>query len=246
MRAGRHVNAAPPDVDALLFDTGGTVFDWHSGVTAALAEAGARSGVDADWPSVTRTWRRRSTDHVKAVTTERDGRMHEDMDEVLRTTLVSTLAHHHVSGMDGETDALVRGWRRMPAWPDSAEGLARLRTRFTVASFTILRTSTVIGSSRLSGVQWDAIFSCEFTGVYKTAPASYASACRWLDLPPARVVRATTHTNDLVAAHENGLRTAFIHRPDEWAGFPSPDPEPRPEAEWVARDIIDLARQLGV
>ncbi|WP_460434143.1 HAD-IA family hydrolase [Angustibacter speluncae] len=240
------MNGAPTDVDAIVFDTGGTVFDWHSGVTAALAEAGARCGVEADWPAITRTWRRSSTDHVKAVTTERDGRMDEDMDDVLRATLATTLAEHRVAGMARESDALVRGWRRMPAWPDSAEGLAMLRTRFIVASFTILRTSTVVGSSRLNGVQWDAIFSCEFTGVYKTAPDSYANACRWLDVPPARVVLATTHNNDLVAAHDNGLRTAFIHRPDEWAGSPSPDPEPRPEADWVARDIIDLARQLGV
>lgn len=235
----------PTQIEGLVFDTGGTVFDWHTGVTAAFAEAGARAGVDGDWPSLTKTWRRLSTDHVKAVTTEHDGRMREDMDDVLRETLTTTLAEHGVSGLDQEAEHLVRGWRRMPAWPDSAEGIARLRTRYVVASFTILRTATVIGSSRLSGVQWDAIFSCEYTGVYKTSPASYANAARWLDLPPDRIVLATTHNNDLAAAHENGLRTAFVHRPDEWADEPSPDPEPGPAADWVATDIVDLARQLG-
>ena len=232
-------------VDALVFDTGGTVFDWHTGVTAAFADAGARAGVEADWPALTKTWRRRSTDHVKAVTTEHAGRMREDMDDVLRETLATTLAEHGVVGLEAEADALLLGWRRMPAWPDSADGIARLRTRYVVASFTILRASTVIGSSRLSGVQWDAIFSCEYTGVYKTSPASYANAVRWLDLPPERVVLTTTHNNDLAAAHENGLRTAFIRRPDEWADAPSPDPEPGSVADWVATDILDLAQQLG-
>jgi 2-haloacid dehalogenase len=232
-------------VDALVFDTGGTVFDWHTGVTAAFREAGARAGVSADWPALTKTWRRLSTDHVKAVTVEHDGRMREDMDDVLRVTLAATLLEHGVGGLGDETESLVRGWRAMPPWPDSAAGIARLRTRYVVASFTILRTSTVIESSRRGGVQWDAIFSCETTGVYKTAPASYANAARWLDLPPERIALATTHNNDLEAAHANGFRTAFIRRPDEWADAPSPDPEPGPDADWVADDIGDLAERLG-
>lgn len=238
--------ASPDDVDALVFDTGGTVFDWHTGVAAAFAEAGRRAGVDADWPALTKTWRRLSTDRVKAVTVEDDGRMDDDMDDVLRDTLAETLARHGVRGLDAENAALVRGWRRMPAWPDSAEGIARLRRRYVVASFTILRTSTVIGSSRASGVEWDAIFSCEMTGVYKTAPASYANAARWLDLPPERIVLATTHNNDLAAARENGFRAAYIHRRREWAELPSPDPEPGPGADWVAEDIRDLAARLGL
>jgi 2-haloacid dehalogenase len=236
----------PATIQAFVFDTGGTVFDWHTGVTTAFREAGARAGVEADWPALTKTWRRLSTDHVKAVTVENDGRMREDMDDVLLTTLRTTLAEHGVAGLDGEEGDLVRGWRRMPPWPDSPEGIARLRTRAVVASFTILRTSTVIGSSRLGGVQWDAIFSCEMTGVYKTAPASYANAARWLDRDPSSIVLATTHNNDLVAAHENGFRTAFIMRPDEWGDAASPDPDPDPLAEWVADDIVDLARQFGV
>ena len=235
----------PEDIDAFVFDTGGTVFDWHTGVNDAFLEAGIRTNIQADWPALTKTWRRLSTNRVKAVTTENDGLMSEDMDFVLRETLRTTFGEHGVAGLDAETDALVRSWRRMPAWPDSREGLARLRTRYVVASFTILRTSTVIGSSRLSGVEWDAILSCEMTGVYKTAPASYANAARFLDLPPNRVVLATTHNNDLSAAYENGFRTAFIERPNEWADIATPDPVAAPEADWVARDIVDLAQQLG-
>ena len=40
-------------IKALTFDTGGTILDWHSGVKAALAAAGARRGVAADWTAVT-------------------------------------------------------------------------------------------------------------------------------------------------------------------------------------------------
>jgi 2-haloacid dehalogenase len=47
-------------VKALAFDTGGTILDWHSGIAAALAEAGARRGAAADWYAVANEYRRRS------------------------------------------------------------------------------------------------------------------------------------------------------------------------------------------
>lgn len=47
-------------IKALTFDTGGTVLDWHSGVSAALASVGARRGVDGDWPAMANEYRRRA------------------------------------------------------------------------------------------------------------------------------------------------------------------------------------------
>ena len=47
-------------IKALAFDTGGTVLDWHSGIGAALAETGARHGIQRDWAAITNSYRRRS------------------------------------------------------------------------------------------------------------------------------------------------------------------------------------------
>lgn len=98
------------EVDALVFDTGGTVFDWHAGVLAAFRAAGDRAGVAADWPALTKSWRRLSTDRVKALTVENDGHMTDKMDDVLRLTLRSALEQHGVLGFEAEEDELVRGW----------------------------------------------------------------------------------------------------------------------------------------
>jgi 2-haloacid dehalogenase len=51
-------------IKALAFDTGGTVLDWHSGVSAALARVGARRQVDRDWAEITRSYRRRAMQTV--------------------------------------------------------------------------------------------------------------------------------------------------------------------------------------
>ena len=36
-------------INTLSFDTGGPVFDWHTGFGEAFAEAGSRRGIDRDW-----------------------------------------------------------------------------------------------------------------------------------------------------------------------------------------------------
>ena len=37
------------NIKALCFDTGGTILDWHTGMRTALAEVGARHGMERDW-----------------------------------------------------------------------------------------------------------------------------------------------------------------------------------------------------
>ena len=47
-------------VKILAFDTGGTILDWHGGLSVALAEAGERRSVTHDWPTLTNEYRRRA------------------------------------------------------------------------------------------------------------------------------------------------------------------------------------------
>jgi 2-haloacid dehalogenase len=246
MRSTANIRDIAQTVGALTFDTGGTVLDWHSGISKAFAETGAADGVTADWPALTKTWRRQSTDLVKEGIPMEGGLASLDMDGVLHQTLISTLRDHEVGGFSpGGLASLVAAWRRIGAWPDVKTALPRLRSRFVIAPFTILKTSLIIEASRLAGLSWDCVISCEMIGIYKTHPVAYETAARWLDLPHNRILMVTTHNNDLTAAHEYGFRTAFVRRPNEWGGERPPDPEPDPVADLVADDFNDLADQLG-
>lgn len=233
-------------IKALICDTGGTVFDWHSGVSRALQQIGAESGVEADWIALTREWRKTSTDMVKAGLPSDGGRASIDMDGVLRMTLDRMLAERQVDGFDDAArNRLVQAWHDLDAWKDVGEALPLLRQRFIVSPFTILNTRLVIDASRRSRLNWDCIISCEMIGIYKTLPGSYETAARWLALNHDEILLVTTHNNDLAAAHENGFPTAFVYRPDEWGDIPSMDPEPDPRADMVCNDFNDLANQLG-
>ena len=47
-------------IKALAFDTGGTILDWHTGFSQALAQAGENHGLARDWPRLANQLRRDS------------------------------------------------------------------------------------------------------------------------------------------------------------------------------------------
>ena len=60
IRRTRALASALKNVKALTFDTGGTILDWHTGFSNALANAGAKHGLDRDWAELANDLRRRS------------------------------------------------------------------------------------------------------------------------------------------------------------------------------------------
>jgi 2-haloacid dehalogenase len=228
-------------IKALTFDTGGTVLDWHRGISAALAAVGKRRGIGADWPAVTHEYRRRA---LRGMT----GQVRPDfnIDEVHRRVLDELVAEYGWSTFAQEDRAaLQRAWHTLDAWPDFPAALARLRRRHVVASFTILSTSLIVDVSRRNRLDWDCIISCEMVGSYKPNPESYATCARWLGMAPSEILMVACHNFDLLAARKAGFRTAFVRRPDEWGAAGPPDPEPAPGYDIVVDGFGQLADRLA-
>lgn len=203
-------------IKALTFDTGGTVLDWHTGFREAFAAAGARHGITRDWSALTNELRRRSMEAMLDL--GRDGPPAFNFDEAHRFCLDTLLADDGLDIFD-DTDRRAIAWdapHGFTAWPDVLPGLTALRNRYIVASFTLLSYRLVIDSSRLNGLIWDAVLSCEGFGVYKLLPESYARAATLLQLDPPECLMVACHPFDLDAARNVGFRTALIRRPEEW------------------------------
>ncbi|MEO6354609.1 MAG: hypothetical protein ABIO19_01495 [Burkholderiaceae bacterium] len=45
-------------IKALAFATGGTILDWHSGISSAFQRVGERHGIALDWHALTNDCRR--------------------------------------------------------------------------------------------------------------------------------------------------------------------------------------------
>lgn len=227
---------------ALTFDTGGTILDWHHGISRAFATVGARRGLQADWPKITNAYRRRSLQAMLDAEHPTG-----NIDDVHRQMLDSIIAEFGLNAFTAEDrEAIWRTWHTLDAWPDCAPALERLRTKYVVASFTILTTALVVDVSRHNNLTWDCLISCEMIGIYKPRPEAYQTAARWLALEPCEIMMVACHNFDLMAARAAGYRSAFVRRPTEWGPSGPPDPVPNPAHDIVVDTFFDLAQQLGM
>ncbi len=229
-------------IQALAFDTGGTVLDWHTGIRAALAEVGARHGIDRDWTDITNAYRRRA---LQRMTNQSSPGF--NIDDVHRDVLEQLVAEHGL-GMfsDAERATIARHWHALDAWPDFLPALARLRSRYVVVSFTILSVALIVDTARRNGLHWDAVISCEMLDVCKPRPEAYQRAAGLLQLEPGNILMVACHNFDLNAARGVGYRTCFVRRPDEWGPAGPPDPIPDPATDLVVGGFAQLAEQMGV
>ena len=234
------------DIKALTFDTGGTILDWHTGFSGALAKAGAKHGLQRDWPGIANELRRRSLRRM--VNLGKDSPPEYNFDDSHRYVLDELIGENGLEAVT-EDERYEIWWtaaHNFVAWPDFPTVLPKLRERFICASLTILSFRIVIDTAKRNGLSWDAVISCEGIGKYKTLPESYLTGAKWLHLKPEECLMVACHNFDLDGAKDAGFKTAFIRRPDEWGAEGPPDPEPNPHHDIVADGFPDLARQLGV
>ncbi len=234
------------DIKALTFDTGGTILDWHSGFSTALAEAGARHGIARDWPKLANELRRRSLGAMLNLGEHEPPAY--NFDGAHRSALEAIVAEEGLEAFD-EDDLRAIAYdapHGFTCWPDFPAVLPRLRGGYTVASFTILSYRIIIDTAKKNGLSWDCVFSCEGIGKYKLLPEAYRAVAHYLQLDVSECCMVACHNFDLDAAKAVGFKTAFVRRPDEWGADGPPDPEPNPAHDIIVDDFPALARALGI
>jgi 2-haloacid dehalogenase len=70
--------------------------------------------------------------------------------------------------------------------------------------------------AKRAGIPWDLILSSDVTRAYKRDPRAYQAAIAALGMQPGEVMMCAAHNDDLEAAREQGMRTAYINRPTEY------------------------------
>lgn len=231
----------------LAFDVFGTVVDWRTSITAESADFLHRIGrTDLDAAAFTDAWRGRYLSGMRAYATS--GRVFTVLDVLHREMLDETLRDE---GVDPATleDALLQdwafAWRRLAPWPDSVEGLTRLKRGFPIVTLSNGNIALMLEMARRGGLPWDAILGAEVTKAYKPDPRAYLGTVEVLGLEPSEVCLVAAHHSDLTAARKCGLKTAFIARPMEYGGRAAPDAHLAQDWEWSADDLVALADQIG-
>jgi 2-haloacid dehalogenase len=230
-------------IKALAFDVGGTIFDWHHTIRDEVERLAQARGVGMDCASFTNNWRWRMFELLGQV---RSGELPwMNADALHRRALDDMIVKYPTLDLTTvERDALNQVWHRLQVWPDAPQALEHLRSRYTVVVLTILSWALVVDSSKIAGITWDGILSCEFLGHYKPDPEAYHAGVRLLGIAPHEAMMVAAHPGDLRAAQAAGLHTAFVPRPGERGEGNDPDLSPQPDFDVNAADFHDLARQL--
>ena len=232
-------------VKALTFDVFGTVVDWRGSIIRDCTKFGAERGINIDWGTFADTWRgayRPSMDRVR-----RGELPWTNLDTLHRMVLDELLVKFGISGLsEADIDHLNHVWHRLDPWPDSVEGLTRLRKRFILATLSNGNVALLTNMAKYGGLPWDCILSAELPKHYKPDPETYLSAAELLGLRPAQVMMVAAHKDDLRAAQRSGLKAAFVTRPYERGPNHTPDLSPDPGFDFNASDFNDLAGKLGL
>ena len=232
-------------VKALVFDVFGTVVDWRTSLINDFTAWGKTRGVTADWTALVDGWRA-----VYAASMD-DVRKHPErgyviLDVLHRRSLEKLVAQQSIQGLtEDDLQYLTLGWHRLHPWPDSIDGLTRLKAKYIIAPLSNGNVALLTNMAKFAGLPWDLIMSAELFQHYKPDPETYLGAARLLCLRPEQVMMVAAHNHDLNAAQKLGLKTAFVARSSEYGPLQKYDFDATGQWDIVTMDFGGIADKMG-
>jgi 2-haloacid dehalogenase len=237
-------------VKALLFDVFGTVVDWRSGIANEVKKIANKNKIVINPNDFADAWR---AEYQPAMEEIRKGNRSFTILDILHMENLKKISSRF--GLDklssDDFDLLVKAWHRLPGWPDSSEGLNKLKTKFIIATQSNGNIALMVNMAKYSNLNWDVILGAEVVGHYKPEPEAYLKACRALHLNPEECMMVAAHDDDLKAASLQGMKTGYVHRPYEYGKdklfdiSEVNDYKGNRSWDFISKDLNDLAYQLG-
>jgi 2-haloacid dehalogenase len=228
----------------LAFDVFGTVVDFYGSIQREAQTL--FPGIDG--AAFALAWR---AGYQPAMQRVRSGELGwTRIDDLHRMVLESILPQFGLQGLsEAERRHLNLVWHRLHSWPDSVEGMQKLRKKFSLCTLSNGNLSLLSDLAKRNGLPWDLILSAENFHHYKPDPQTYLGVAQVFDIRPEEVMLVAAHEDDLEAAAACGLQTAYIHRPLEFGlnaqGLPRKKVSATLPFTWIAKDLNDLAAQMG-
>ncbi len=144
-----------------------------------------------------------------------------------------------------ELEEINKAWDRLDPWPDSVEGLTRLKSKYKLAPISNGHIGGMTNLARFAGLPWDMILGAEVTRTYKPQSATYIGSALKAGLEPGQVAMVAAHNYDLAAARRAGLKTVFITRATEHGPGQKTDLQADRDWDVVGNDLVAIADALG-
>jgi 2-haloalkanoic acid dehalogenase type II len=199
------------DFKVLTFDCYGTLIDWETGIWDALQPllmANGRGDVR----------RRQALEAFGALENRQESETPDLLYPDILTRVHRGLAMQFDLATTAELDAaFANSLPHWPAFPDTAEALRYLKTRYRLVILSNVHRAGFAASNRKLGVEFDAIYTAEDIGSYKPSLENFEYLLEHLErdfgLGPGDILHtAQSLFHDHVPARELGLANAWVDR----------------------------------
>ena len=176
-------------IKVIAFDVFGTVVDWHGSVSREVADMDL--GIDADEFAL--AWRAGYKPAMQQVMVAGEWVI---LDTLHRRILDKVLSDFKLDSLpEAERQRLNLVWHRLDPWPDSVEGLTRLKSRFIITSLSNGNIGLLTEMAKRAGLPWDCILCAENFNKYKPHPDTYLGVAGTFALDPGQVIDRATFKN---------------------------------------------------
>lgn len=227
------------DFKVLTFDCYGTLIDWESGMVAGLAPLTNRLDRELTRNEILEAHALYEASQQRQTPTKR----YQD----LLATVYRRMAE--AWGLSISWDECIRYGRSIkdwPAFPDSTGALQYLKQHYRLVILSNVDNESFAASNTKLGVEFDAIYTAEDIGSYKPADANFEYMLAMLKnrgigkLDILHTAESLFH--DHAPANRHGLKSCWIYRRHEQAGFGATRPPGEmPSYDFCFKSMAELA-----
>ena len=217
----------------ISFDCYGTLVDWETGISDAVAAIFARHGV------------RRSRQQILALFADSEPRVQAggeflDYRRVLHDVMELMAWQVSIRLPSTEADALPESLPRWPVFPDATDALRKMQQRYRLAIISNVDDDLFAGSAELLGIDFDAVVTSQQARSYKPSLGNFELAQERMAVDKAAWLHVGESLfHDIGPANNIGIDSVWVNRPDRGGGSRRVDAAPTLE-------VPDLAELPGL
>ena len=216
----------------LSFDCYGTLVDWETGISTAVAGVLESRGMS------------KSRAEILALFADVEPRVQRSQDymeyrRVLREVMETIGTELGIRCTESELECLADSLPGWPVFPDVTDALNELKTRYKLAVISNVDDDLFAGTADALGIDFDAVITAEQVRSYKPSPRNFDAAARRMAVEKQRWLHvAESLYHDIAPANELGIACVWVNRANRGGGTLGADAVP----DLVVPDLATLAR----